>query len=219
MRLFLTLGITSLLFLAACNTSPEEKPETEPEVEEELVEETIPTPSPSIDLTQAGNAANGWANLIENGCDTSKIWTPIEARILRNTPFAMRGYDFVSFDLKSFFLVDGASYYEGHTRNIILPKDAQSCVDSLAKHEGELLQEMPITDEQLARFTTPDVFEALQFWGEMYDENPYTNAKITDENGYLRFESLYGECVGVDDCGGYMIDCFPGEACLPNAAG
>lgn len=229
MRLFLTLGISSLLFLAACTTSPEDTTEptkestetSETEVLEEKIEETVltPTASPSIDLAQAGNAANAWADLIENGCDTSKIWTPMEAKVLRNTPYAMRGYSFSKVYLRAFFEEDGASYYEAHTTEIVLPEDAQACVDALASREAELLEKMPMTDAQLARFTTPTVFEALQFWGEIAEESPYANARITEENGELRFESLYGECEGVDDCGGYIIECPFGDVCYPIAAG
>lgn len=53
-----------------------------------------------------------WNALVNSGCDLDahQVRTPIEASVLRNTPYAMAGYAFKSEGLRSIFSADGTWY-------------------------------------------------------------------------------------------------------------
>ncbi len=183
-----------------------------------------PTPSPSIDMNMAGAAARAWSKLIESGCDPSAgdthVWTALEARVLRNVPFAMRGYSFSSADLTAFFSADGRAWYEGHSKDVVLPEAAATCVDRLKSHEQGLRAATPLDSALEGRLLQDaTAFEALWGWGHASSDDPHGRTTLVRQaDGGVMWMSTYPGC-DHEDCGGYIITCPASGPCRAMAAG
>ena len=93
-------------------------------------------------VTDHGEARKAWTALMSVNCDLKqvRVWTPIEARILRNTPFAIQGRVFKTASLSTFFTVDGDWYQPKVDATIALSDAEKACVQKLKKHEDALRQ-------------------------------------------------------------------------------
>lgn len=184
-----------------------------------------PTPSPPMPAAGAGKALQAWKELSEAGCDLQKkpfIHTYIEARILRNAPYAMRQRVFAAPDLASFFQKDGKDWYEGvPDQVIVLPAEEAACVARLQAHEEMLRTRQELKHGLEARLTSdPSVFEVLWGWGKDQATSPYGPFRsFRKDDGTIGFESPEPGCSG-GDCPTRSITCAPdGGPCTPLAAG
>ncbi len=202
-RSLLALGLLSVLILSACS-----KPAP--------VEDSLP---------MDGVAVPAWQTLMENDCNpmasNSHVWSPIESRVLRGVPLALYGYDFHDDpELKAFFEEDGAGYYTAKTDSATLPEEWQSCTEVLEAHEKTLFDAFKGLDHgTVKRFTNPQVFETMWFWGSTATTSPYdgeNSLQITED--YTRYEHIL-PCEEGYECGAYFIECFGDEACVAGAAG
>jgi hypothetical protein len=183
------------------------------------------TASPAIDMAMAGPAVRAWNALITAGCDPkgtmTHVWTPVEARILRNVPYAMRGYTFSSRELDVFFTRAERNWYEAHTKDVKLPEEARACVDRLKAHEDELRKEWPVAPTVERRLVSePVVFEAYWTWGHASADKYYDLVKVEAiSNGALTVEALAPGCEPEAECSAYVIQCESGQECVAVAAG
>ncbi len=208
------LCLLSVLLLGACS----------PTSETELTQsQTISIPE--INPAESGNAGQAWFTLLENECNPmatdSHVWSPIENRVLMNVPRAILGYDFNDADdLKTFFEEDGSAYYKASTDSVTLPADWEACVKTLENHGTSLKDNFKGLDNKLiARFTNPQVFESLWFWGSTASETPYNGEHFLQiSEDYIHYQMGIA-CEADVECGGYFIDCFGEEACVAGAAG
>lgn len=120
---------------------------------------------PAPPAPSAGVLRSHWADLLKGGCnlDKSGVATPIDARVLRNTPFAMKGYAFKSADLTTLFGSDGGWYAAAPKSAPTFAGAEKACIDKLKKHEDTLRKTVAIDAAFEARFTaTIDAVKALR---------------------------------------------------------
>jgi len=94
-----------------------------------------------------GQILAAYKTLMAAHCDLKKVavGTPIEARVLRNIPYALAGRAFKAKDLGALFANDGA-WYHPKKRGSVRPlsrKDAR-CVTKLKRLERRLRHKLPI---------------------------------------------------------------------------
>lgn len=82
------------------------------------------------------------------GCDLDKahVSTPLEARVLRNIPFARGGYVFKTLPLTRLFEGDGGWYKPVQGKTVTLTATEQTCVDALKAREASLMSSQPLSD-------------------------------------------------------------------------
>lgn len=124
--------------------------------------EPVPPASPTA---TAGVLRAHWSDVLKGGCNLEKsgVATPIDARVLRNTPFAIKGYAFKSADLSALFGSDGGWYKADPKSAPTFTGAEQACIDKLKKHEDALRKTVTIDAAFEARFTaTIDAVKALR---------------------------------------------------------
>jgi hypothetical protein len=89
-----------------------------------------------------------WQTLMSEGCDMDKshVNTPLEARILRNVPFARDGYVFKTTQFTRMFEGDGGWYRPVAGKTVTLSKTELACVETLKARETTLRTAQPMTD-------------------------------------------------------------------------
>ena len=183
-------------------------------------------------LTLTAAAGNGsipatYNRLMASGCDLSQVqvWSTIEARILRNTPYAMRGHVFKSPELTAVFSADGSWYTP--SGSVSLGGEDAACVAKLAAREAEL-KTVFVAPTAFEKRLTADlqVFEHLHRWSQRADQtNPYTSMRIHQSpDGTWNFSATFPGCIEEPEsgleCGGYFIQCPPGDGpCAVGEAG
>ncbi len=102
-------------------------------------------------------------DLLAANCDpqVQRIATPIEARVLRNLPYALAGHRFQSSELARLFAQDGQQNSEPSAGQ--LGERDRACVARLARHERELRQQIPIDPQvEAVMIAVPEVFFGLR---------------------------------------------------------
>jgi hypothetical protein len=96
----------------------------------------------------SGKILASWQSLMADGCDMEKshVNTPLEARVLRNVPFARGGYVFKTLQLTRLFEGDGGWYHPIAGGTVTLSTTEQACVDTLKNREAALRAAQPIPD-------------------------------------------------------------------------
>jgi hypothetical protein len=81
-----------------------------------------------------------WNALVNGGCDLEKhnVRTPIEASVLRNTPYAMAGYAFKSAGLRAIFSADGRWYTPTSKATPKFHKLVGPCIKKLKALEAKM---------------------------------------------------------------------------------
>lgn len=105
--------------------------------------------SPPADAAgTSGKLLASWQTLMSEGCDMDKshVNTPLEARVLRNVPFARDGYVFKTVQFTRMFEEDGGWYHPVVGKTVTLSKTEQTCVDTLKARETTLRTAQPVTD-------------------------------------------------------------------------
>ncbi len=130
---------------------------------------------PAIAQNQAQNAPaaksgpmlDDWNALLTGGCDLEKahVRTPIEARVLRNAPYAAKGYTFKSAELTALYAADGGWY--APDPKVKAPKFTPAegaCIKKLKTHEQALRKAITIDKAFETRFTAQhEAVKSLRF--------------------------------------------------------
>jgi hypothetical protein len=182
----------------------------------------------SFQPTQRGSGSVGsvrmaWRDLLGAHCDLRQVhvWTPVEAKVLWNVPYAIAGQAFEAEELTALFEADGGWYHPSPTP-ARLRADELDCVSRLQAREQALRAEAraPLSPEAEERFTRDaGAFAAWWQWGTMAEVYPYSRETIMrkGEGGWTWMARVAG-CRSAR-CGTYVIDC-PGEGpCRWGAAG
>ncbi len=114
---------------------------------------------------KAGVIPDAYRALMADGCKLKRagIATAIEARVLRNAPYAMAGRPFKSAELTALYSADGDWYRPGASKDIDLPRADDTCVAALKAHEKSLRKRVKL-DRKVERALTGslDVFRGLR---------------------------------------------------------
>lgn len=117
--------------------------------------------------TKSGPVLEDWNALLTGGCDLEKahVRTPIEARVLRNTPYAAKGYTFKSAELTALYAADGGWY--APDPKVKAPKFTPAegvCIKKLKGHEKALRKAIAIDKPFETRFTAQhEAVKSLRF--------------------------------------------------------
>jgi hypothetical protein len=81
-----------------------------------------------------------WEALLAGGCDlaAAHVVSDVEARVLRNLPYALKGYVFKSPELAKLYGADGAWYTPDAAAKIDFDPKTMACVEKLKKLEDDL---------------------------------------------------------------------------------
>ncbi|MEQ1503342.1 MAG: YARHG domain-containing protein [Myxococcota bacterium] len=168
-----------------------------------------------------------WAALVATGCDLAKaeVETPLEARVLRNTPYALAGHRFQSAALTAFFTADG-DWYRPRDAEAPLDAAALACVQKIAALEPALQRQAPMSDGLVDRMLRdPRVFRTLRMWSRLPGPTYAEVHASHDPDGTWTWASGIPGCPGGHaadgtECGGYGVRCGPeGEPCDTVASG
>lgn len=115
--------------------------------------------------SSAGAIPAAYRALVDAGCDPERagISTPIEARVLRNVPYAVAGRPFKSPELARLYASDGTWYQAGADGKIELTGADAACVATLKKHEDRLRKHAKLDAKVEAALTaSPQIFHGLR---------------------------------------------------------
>ena len=178
-----------------------------------------PTKTEKTEKTEGVLRAN-WAALLKSGCDLKAqgVGIPIDARVLRNTPFAMKGRAFASPDLAALFGKDGGWYVADPKANPTFVGAELACIDKLKKHEDALRKQFAIDAAFEARFTAN--VEAVATLREVSLGFQSTTLKMKaytsdTEQNYIFTEKA---CKASDECSAIGLMCNA-DQCVVVAAG
>lgn len=172
-----------------------------------------------------GEVRQTWEALLASGCDlkAARIYTSVEARAVRNVPFALKGYRFKDMNLRLLFEADGGWYIPQVDEPPPLSPVESDCVERLKTLEAELHKALPFPEEMAARMIRDhELFVVLRMWSRSHEASPYGDPRFSqDEEGTWRMWSTYADCTPSEDgeCGGYSIACPSETPCESLAAG
>lgn len=85
-----------------------------------------------------------WNALMTGGCNlkAAHVHTPIEARVLRNLPYAKQGYVFKTYALTALFAADGGWYAPNPDAKPTFTPAEGACIKALKAHEATLRKAM-----------------------------------------------------------------------------
>lgn len=149
-----------------------------------------------------------WQNLQANGCkvESYNISTPIEARVLRNTPYAIAGKKFKSAELTELFGDDG-NWYTPTTAKPKLSKTAAACVAKVKRWENKLRKRIKI-GKKVEAFLTRDREFYIDLRRLQYSKDLFSGKGGKLKNNEASWYFTHGKkCFYDGDCGGYVIDC------------
>ncbi len=188
-----------------------------------------PTGAPPPAATQAVPAATGpirqaYESLLATCASGAlPVWTPMEARILRNTPYAVAGLRFTDADLTAVFSADGGWYRPTTDTPRPLGEVDAACVAALAARERSLRSSWPVPADFEARMVRDHaVFIFLRQSGSSAT-SPYWKPSFNDEDETM--PGVYfpaAECERRprnEDCYGYGILCPADGPCVSVASG
>ena len=171
-RSALALGLAGALVLCACGKSKSkdgDKPNTAHPTPSEPAPipkpEPKPEPKPTDPPENRGNEIPAaYRALMAARCDLAQLpaMTPIDARILGLTPFALAGRPFQEPELASLFAGDGNWYKPGPSPEVKISPADTKCVASLQAAEKVLRERMPVDEEIELRLTNLQVFRELR---------------------------------------------------------
>lgn len=109
----------------------------------------------ALDPSKSPLLSNWHAVVSEQGCDLklAHVRTPIEARVLRNLPYAVRGYVFKSPELTALYAADGGWYTPNPAAKMTFNAKEGACIKALKAHEAKLRAMMPWPKAWEAQFT------------------------------------------------------------------
>ncbi len=168
----------------------------------------------SIVASGDASIASEYDRLMAAGCQPERfdVATPIEARVLRNLPFARAGLRFASAELTALYSGDGG-WYQPRDEADNLAADDRNCVERLRRHETRLREQLPIEAEVEAVLTA----DAGVFWALRRHTgypNRYRDAYSRSDPDLWSWGFMDGSACGGDgspeaagDCAGVAIVC------------
>lgn len=176
-------------------------------------------------LTSSASALDGaslpeeYDRLLAAGCQPEQfdVATAIEARVLRNLPYARAGMQFASVDLTTLYASDGA-WYRPVQSEVTLAEPDRRCVERLRRHEAKVRGQLPIAPA-VERVLTADatVFWALRRHARF--PNQYRDAWSSSGPSSWSWGFVDGAACGGDgsleaagDCAGLTVICSAEEA-------
>lgn len=168
-----------------------------------------------------GVLPTAWRALRAAGCDPVKahVWTPIEARVLRQAPAAGCGRELETPELTALYRSDGGWYTPGEGCEI--PAEDAACVARLAAWERELRTQMDVPPAYEARLLGDlSTFQGLREHGARF--GGLRQAAIVDSPmGTTDWMLLDAKCpVDSEECSGLRVACpVAGGACTVGFGG
>jgi hypothetical protein len=170
-----------------------------------------------------------WEQLMAGGCDLNKahVSTPLEARVLRNIPFARGGYVFKTLQLTRVFEADGGWYKPVHGKAVTLTSTEQACVDALKARETALHASQPMPDSTADwMLWHTDLYLTLRsYTGGLKLRSGPKSVEIAsgcygDGKAGLRWVWLDSTCPATQDqCGGVVFECNVDCQCTAGIGG
>ncbi|MBI2343441.1 MAG: YARHG domain-containing protein [Deltaproteobacteria bacterium] len=117
-----------------------------------------------------------FTQLMQSNCDVKQfgIHTPMEARILRNVPYALAGYTFSAEELTTLFAGDGGWYTPTSAQLPVLKPEYRACVERLLVREKETRTLLRI-DPEIEKILTGDPRIFLSLRREARPDSVYRN--------------------------------------------
>ncbi len=177
-----------------------------------------------------GTVRAAYTNLMRAGCELNdvQVWSPLEARVLRNTPYAVAGYQFSSPELTALYASDGV-WYQPTTKDITLSAADAACVAKLKERESELRKDfafaVPSSEAEKRLAADAGVFVAIHGWSQLTDmQNPFGDVTaVRSAEGGWNISWTFAGCVDDPEqgleCGGYYIECPAEGTCTVSTAG
>jgi hypothetical protein len=108
-----------------------------------------------VDAKKSPLLAN-WNAIVAGGCDldAAHVHTPIEARVLRNLPYAQKGHVFKSYALTTLFASDGGWYTPNPDAKPSFTPAEGACIKALKTREAALRKTMPWPRQWEEKFTS-----------------------------------------------------------------
>lgn len=156
-----------------------------------------------------------YQTFLQQGCDTTLIKTPIEARILRNVPFAILGYKFNSEDLSFVFSHDG-TWYKSTTETLPkLSSENSRCVSRIQARETQFKNSFNIDPQIMSALTKS---HKVYFWlRTIFSKSPgrWTSPRSPQKSNrewrlFIKDQDNCGGDGGEEsklDCSGAFIEC------------
>ncbi len=157
---------------------------------------------------------NEFDKLMAIQCDIKAfaIHTPMEARILRNIPYALSGYKFSSEDLSDLYAQDG-DWYKPDTSEMMEPRpEYKGCIEKLQARETQIRKLLKI-DPEIEKVLTHDPKIFMSFRSAARPESIYRNTsagKKTHHSLEWRFTDRASTSCGGDGSPGQANDCSGG---------
>ena len=177
-----------------------------------------------------GTVRAAYTRLMRAGCelDDVQVWSPLEARALRNTPYAVAGYRFSSPELLALYASDGI-WFQATTSDVTLSAADAACAEKLQARENELREDFAFAvpsraaEERLA--ADAGVFVAIHEWSQHTDmHNPFgdvTTVRSAEGGWHVSWTAAGCESDPEEalECGRYTIECPAEGACTIDTAG
>ncbi|MBI2336115.1 MAG: YARHG domain-containing protein [Deltaproteobacteria bacterium] len=166
--------------------------------------------------TKTGAVLAEFEKLMAMQCNVTQfgISTPLEARILKNIPYAIVGRPFTSPELTELFNKDDGWYKPGSSSDVKIKPEHEACITRLQKREDQLRRSVKMDAEVERVFIRdPKIFLGLR----AYPKATYKTTNTTFEKGkhwqWSAIDISPGSCGGDGspnqrgDCAGIMISC------------
>lgn len=151
-----------------------------------------------------------WNSLVNGGCDLAKnnVRTPIEASVLRNTPYAMAGYAFKSAGLRALFSADGGWYTPKSKATPKFAPAVSACIKKIKALEGTFKAQVNITKALKER-----IFADRAVYVDIRNHSRYMKrgASVLKADPKGGFDVRCKGCAGLNY---YMVECRAGQACM-----
>jgi hypothetical protein len=185
--------------------------------------------APANAAPTSGKLLASWQTLMSEGCDMGKshVNTPLEARVLRNIPFAREGYVFKTVQFTRMFEVDGGWYRPIVGKTVALSKADQACVDTLKARETLLRAAQPMSDATYDwMLWNTDLYLTLRSYAGTLKlmsapkEVEVGSGCFGDGKGGLRWLWLDSTCPSTRaECSGVVFECDQDCQCTSGVGG
>lgn len=178
----------------------------------------LPSLGIAHELSDQPSILKQWETLLAQRCDLdlAHIRTPIEARVLRNAPYAMQGYVFKSPELTALFSADGGWYLPNPNAKPKFKPVVSQCIKTLKNREKELREKLKWRKDQFESRVTGlhSIFLELRKNTHLM-QTPILKRTITESDGTVQWDLV--DLCGTDDsgeeiCAGPQLICSP-EKC------
>ena len=177
-----------------------------------------------------GTVRAAYTRLMRAGCalDDVQVWSPLEARALRNTPYAIAGYRFSDPELLALYASDGV-WFQATTTDVTLSAADAACAEKLKERESTLREDfsfaVPSREAEARLAADAGVFVPIHAWSQRTDtHNPFGDVTaVRSAEGGWHVSWTEAGCESrpeqAPECGRYTIECPAEGACTVSTAG